>query len=335
MTALVGRGAALLAALSLCALGCTEGTVTRVVDGETLEGRPIAPEAYAAYTKAELWAAAGNRQAALAEFDRALDADPRSPTILCRIGELTCVERTRESGRRALKSFARALDRDPHHAPAFLGRAECLERLGRTKEALVDAERGAHLDPLSLESTRTVARLLFAVGRRSEAWTWLEARAAFEPSSSEAATLVLEAAIREKDPVRVARARRALGTLGGGTAPSLDEALARRDLASARRAGLSERLSGAKLALYSLDRAPELALEQALATLRADSQDTDAWTAALVAADRVGDERQFAEILPLLDAEPLAPSPRALALLSELIARRAGPDAAKALAATE
>lgn len=332
MTARARRGAAIVA-LSLSALGCAEGAVTRVVDGETLEGPPIAPEAYAAYAKAELWAAAGNRRAALAELDRALDADPRSPTILSRIGELTCEDPTRESGRRALKSFARALDRDPHHAPAFLGRAECLERMGRTKEALVDAERGAYLDPISLESTRTVARLLFAVGRRSEAWTWLEARAAFEPASPEAAHLVLEAAIREKDPVRAARTRKALGALDGSTSPSLDEALARRDLASARRAALAVRLSGAKLALYSLDRAPELALEQALSTLRADSQDTDAWTAALVAADRVGDERRFAEILPLLDAEPLAPSPRALALLSELIARRAGPDAARALAA--
>jgi len=333
VTSRSGRGAAIVVALSLWAFGCADGSVTRVVDGETLEGPPIAPEAYAAYAKAELWAAAGSRRAALAEFERALDADPRSPTILTRIGELRCEDRPREDGRRAMKSFARALERDPHYAPAFLGRAQCLERLGRTKEALADAERGAYLDPLSLESTRTVARLLFAAGRRREAWTWLEARAAFEPSSSDAAALVLEAAMREKDQVRAARARKALGSLDELPPPTLDEALARRDLASARKAGLAQRLSGAKLALYSLDRAPELALEQALVTLRADPQDTDAWTAALVAADRVGDERRFAEILPLLDAEPLPPSPRALALLSELIAHRAGPDATKALAA--
>jgi tetratricopeptide (TPR) repeat protein len=261
---------------------------------------------------------------------RRIDADPASPQILTRIGELRCEPGSTDAATSALDAFDRALARDPEYGPAFLARARCLEALGRREEALAQARRGAYLDPLRLESTRIVARLLFSLGRRQEAWTWLEARVALEPSSVAALKLLIEAAAREKDPARRASARHDLEALVRRDPLTLDEAIARRDLSAMRRAALARRLSGAMLAHYCLERAPDLALEQALATLRADGQDSDAWTVALVAADRLGDERHFGEALDLLDAEPSRPSPRSLALLSELIERRAGEDAAKA-----
>jgi tetratricopeptide (TPR) repeat protein len=291
------RRGALAATLGAVLLGCGPGTVTRIVDGQMLEGRPIPPEAYASYLKAELWVAAGNRKAALAELENALDADPRSPQILTRIGELTCLPPANPSaGHRAFSWFERALERDAEYAPAFLGRARCLEALGRKGEALRDAEQGAYLDPLLLESTRTVARLLFAVGRHADAWRWLDARVTLEPESRDAWQLVLEAATREKDAVRSLRARRALGLAKEQDETPVDEAL-----------------------------------DEALATLRADPEDTEAWTRALVAADLRGDERKFHEALTLLSPEALAPSERSLALLAELIARRVGPDGRAAL----
>ena len=49
MRAVARRGVLLFCVVLL---GCGPGTVTRVVDGEMLEGRAIPPDAYAAYAKA-------------------------------------------------------------------------------------------------------------------------------------------------------------------------------------------------------------------------------------------------------------------------------------------
>jgi hypothetical protein len=78
--------------------------------------------------------------------------------------------------------------------------------------------------------------------------------------------------------------------------------------------------------------APKLALAQAELVLAADPSDSDAWIAALAAADELGDEIRFSETVRLLDPEPLAPSPKALAVLEKLVERRLGREAASALA---
>jgi Tfp pilus assembly protein PilF len=292
-----------VACLWLAGAGCAPGTVTRVVDGRTLEGRPISAKAYAAYAKAELYAAEGDRKHALELYARALDQDPGSPELIARYGEVLC-EQT--AGTDALDRFDRALELDPEYAPAFLGRARCLSRLGRAAEALAAARRAAALDPMAFETTREVARLLFVLRRPEEAWRWLEARLALEPASRGALSLLLEAAERERDAVRVERARRALAVAPRG--PLANE----RPLASA-------------------SAAPLRALELSERRLAADPEDTDAWTAGLVAADLVGDEERFRKILGELGEAPLPITPAALELLAELVARRCGPQAASAL----
>lgn len=290
--------------LWLAGASCTPGTVTRVVDGERFEGRPIAEEAYAAYAKAELYAAQGDRKHALALLATALDEDPASPELVTRYGELLC---DGEAGPEALERFQRALDLDPEYAPAFLGRARCLERLGRKAEALAAAEHAAYLDPMGLAATREVSRMLFARGRTEEAWRWLEARVLLDPDSRAAHALLLEAAVREKDGARAERARRALG--GNGSELTLD----------------------ASAPLRALPAEPRRALERAERRLAADPEDTDAWIAGLVAADLLGEEERFRALLGALGERPLPPTPAALSLLTELLARRCGSEAAAAL----
>jgi tetratricopeptide (TPR) repeat protein len=297
------RGAIVL--LWLASTGCAAGSVTRVVDGEAVEGRPVAAEAYAAYAKAELFRAQGDRKQALRFLDQALDMDPGSPELVARYGEVLCDEAATPA---ALARFERALELDPRYAPAFLGRARCLGRLGRTREALADAVQAASLDPMSLDTTREVSKLLFTTGRPRDAWLWLEARVLLEPAARGPQALLLEAAEREHDVVRAERARHFLGTAAPVDPPPT-----------------------ATVAIGTVSGAPLRALSQAERRLAADPEDTDAWAAGLVAADLVGDEDRFGKILRALGESPLPMAPGSLALLADLVARRCGTDAATSL----
>ncbi|HEY3497668.1 MAG TPA: hypothetical protein VGK73_23380 [Polyangiaceae bacterium] len=331
--------------LSLALAGCFgRGSVTRAVDGQVREGRAIDEAAYASYLRAAFLESTGQRELALEELERALDWDPVSPEILTRIGELRCGTNLAanaagpapDAAHAGLVAFSRALGLDDTYGPAWLGRARCLERSGRRDEALVAAERAVYYDPLRIETTTTTARLLFALDRPNEAWTWLDARVLLEPGSVDAERARLAAARAHNDAPRVARSERALGALGRlatpGSRTRLEQAIAAGDLSAARARAMELRISSTELALFAVKRAPALAFEQALSVLRADPSDTSAWVAAIAAADLLGDDQRFADALDELAADPLPPSPEALELLARLISRRAGKDAEAAFA---
>jgi tetratricopeptide (TPR) repeat protein len=314
------------------------GPVTRVADGETIEGRAIEPEAYAAYLRASVLEARGDAPGAVAELERALDEDPESPEIVTRIARLLCAHGggSREAAEEALDSFDDALALDATYAPAWLGLAECRERRGNRAGALKAAQFAAYYDPSSSAATRTVARLLFALGRPDEAFTWLEALVTLFPMSREAEQALLDAAVERNDRAREKRARSALAALGTADRKArdtaLDEAIRRDDLAAARPLAISLSIRPSSLALLALERsAPSLALEQARLVLAADPSDSDAWIAALAAADELGDGAAFSEALRMLDPDPLPPTPRALEILAKLVERHGGPEGAAAL----
>jgi tetratricopeptide (TPR) repeat protein len=330
--------AAALAVVLGVTSGCRGGAeVTRIVDGRLERGRAIDEEAYAASFRAGIFDASGDRERALEELERALVADPDSPELLTRYGEVACGA-TRSSPPHpasALSAFSRALTLEPTYAPAWLGRARCLELLGREPEALAAAELAAAYDPEDVPTTELIARLLFAFGRRAEAWAWLDGLATLAPESPEAQRARLVAASRQHDRQRELVARRALEALGarlpGDAGLELDRAIERGDLAAARKAALGLGLTGSGLALVLARRAPVLGLAQGEAVLLADPTESDAWIAALTAADALADRGSFERILSLLDREPLPPSNTGLALLGELLARHTGGDGQKAL----
>jgi tetratricopeptide (TPR) repeat protein len=332
------RGVA-LAAVVACVAGCGAGTpVTRIVDGRPEAGRAVDEEAYAASLRAGIFDATGDRDRALEELERALAVEPDSPELLARYGEVACGAERSSPPRpaSALSAFSRALALDPTYAPAWLGRARCLELLGREPEALAAAELAAAYDPEHVGTTELVARLLLAFGRKTEAWAWLDGLATLAPDSPEAQRALLSAAVRLRDRDREQRARQALTALGvqlpGDATQELERAIAQRDLPAARRAAISLQLPSGGLAVLLARRAPELALTEAEAVLRADPSASDAWIAALAAADALADHERFVALLPVLDAEPLPPSNAALALLGELVLRHAGEDGARAFA---
>ena len=320
------RSRSLFTFIAIALTSCiAPGGVTRVADGEVSEGRGIDAEAYASYFRAATLEAAGERKQALVELERALDSDPGSPEVLTRMGEVTCRSNPRfplaspampaEAAERALLWFARALDADQRYAPAWLGRAVCLETQGKRQEALAQAERAAELDPLRPESTRVMVRLLTALGRPEEAARWLSGYRVLVPAPLESEPPTGDSGVGKS---------RATAT------HALERAFSDHDLPAARAAALELGLSSSGLALAAATAAPELALAQALSVLRADPSESDALIAALVAADRVGDDAHFAEALQLFGGEPLPPSPRARELFSEVLIRHAGNPALEA-----
>lgn len=329
---------AALAVVLGVATACRGGAeVTRIVDGHAERGRAVDEEAYAASLRAGILDASGDRTRALDELERALASDPESAELLTRYGEIACgaARSSPPHPASALSAFSRALALEPTYAPAWLGRARCLELLGREPEALAAGVLAAAYDPEDVPTTELVARLLFAFGRREEAWAWLDGLATLAPDSPEAQRARLLAALRQHDRERELVARRALEALGarlpGDTGVELDRAIERRDLLAVRRAAIGLRLSGSDLALVLARRAPALALIHGEAVLLADPTASDAWIATLTAADALADGESFARILPLLDPEPLLPSNTGLSLLGELVARHTGPEGRKAL----
>jgi tetratricopeptide (TPR) repeat protein len=331
------RAARLLPALLLG--GCLGGgNVTRIVDGHVEEGRAIDEEAYAASLRAGIADATGDRDRALGELERALAADPDSPELLARYGELSC--RVGRDGTSSpgtgLAALSKAISLDASYAPAWLGRARCLLILGRERDALTAAVAAAENDPTDANATELIANLFFAAGQKADAWAWLDGLATLEPSSREAQRALLAAALREHDATRAALASQALERLGermpNAARNSLHDAIAAGDLAAARRAAIDLRLSSAGLALELAKAAPALAIDEASAVLAADPTATDAWIAGLSAADALGDSGRFDEILRALGPEPLPPSALGLALLGELVARHTGDDGRTALA---
>lgn len=340
MTRRARRHAAFVMVSALAAsTGCRSGAeVTRIVDGRAETGRAVDEEAYAASLRAGIYDATGDRDRALEELERAMLSDPDSAELLTRYGEVACgaARSSPPHPASALTAFSRALALEPTYAPAWLGRARCLELLGREPEALAAGELAAAYDPEDVGTTELVARLLFAFGRRAEAWAWLDGLATLAPDSPEAQRARLLAAARQHDRERELIARRALEALGarlpGDTGVELDRAIERRDLPAVRRAAIELRLSKSELSVALVRRAPDLAMLEGSAELRADPSASDAWIAALAAADALGDRARFAELLPLLAAEPQPPSDAALVLLGELVARHAGNDGERALA---
>lgn len=330
---------ALFGCLALPGCGFSFGPVTRVVDGIPEESRYISPEAYAAYARGTYFESRGELGAALDAYEQALDEDANSPEIYTRIGAVRC----KTSFSHAQRAFERALDLDPEYAPAWHERARCLAANGRHAEALTAATRGLELDPERLDTSLLIVELQTRLGKTDEARRWLDALVTLAPSSRPAAQALLEAARRDRDRGRELWARELLReTPSGGyeasivrAAPEGSEplavALARGDLAAARRAAVAASLTAGELAaLAAAAGHTKLAHEQATLALSADPSDSDAWIAGLVALDLSRDEAAFAEWLDRLDAAPRPPRALAARLLSELLERRTSAEAARA-----
>jgi tetratricopeptide (TPR) repeat protein len=329
----------LVASVTACAGG---GRVTRIAGGFREEGRYIGPGSYAAFTSGVIAEASGRYADARAFYEQALDDDDESPEILTRLGAVRCQLAVRGANgelEAAERAFREALELDPTFAPAYYERALCSRARGKREAALGDAKSAVGFDAEPVAYTRLVSDLLFESGRSKEAWTWLDALAVRSPDSAEVWSAYRGAAERQNDAVRLRRAFESQARLGApekrpeaADTEVIDALLLLGDLPAARIAAKARRWQSSELALRAVELgALEVGYEQAMLVLGADPGDADAWIAALVAADEQRRPERFEAALRALDARPLAPSARAVALLEGLLARLSGADAARAL----
>ncbi len=328
-------------------MGCG-ATVTRVIDGRSVDGRPISPEVYALYLAARLAEERGDLELALCRYAAVLDEDPHAIEAWIRRGALECHIQPKNAAR----SLAQAQELDPSHPGVFAARAECAKRRGEREKALRFARRAFELEPTDFEFTRHLASALVDAGRSDEAEAllsgWLRRRPRdrrilefwcnLRPGSQELIKAVLSehdpALATQKaalplpfvrtDPPNLARAR------NRGLVNQLDAALARGDRAEALT--ISRQLGLPLLELVARARAAgatELELELSLIALRLTPDQVPLWLRAIDLAVRLGQEVAEKELLTRLPTvkRPLTAQERTL--LRQLLARRVGNQAAR------
>lgn len=328
---------AVAAALAACGPGRYE--VVRVVDGEQIPGRFVSEQAYADYARAAVLEAAGDANGALLSYMAALENDGDSAELWTRLGLLRC----RLDRPDATAAFSEAERIDPEYEPLWRARAQCLLHRGKPKEALASALRAVARDPGRIDTSILVATLYARLGRFADAALWLDALAATHSDSVAAQRALLDYARDQHDAPRARMAESAIAVLEPharetDTRPleplisrdELDRKLPTANLDAARSLSLRAHVAAGELALRAaaLGRL-DLATEQAGWLLTADPTDSDAWVAALVAADLSRDEAAFAEALVKIGDGAAHPSPLGRALFAELLMRRVGPEAAR------
>jgi tetratricopeptide (TPR) repeat protein len=308
--------------LASLATGCiwTEGSVTRIYAGKTKEERFIVPEAYAHYTEAQLLETSGDDAAAEQEYLQAVDLDPDSVDIWTRLGAVRC---RLESDFDAAFGNAESLDRD--YAPLWRERSICALSRNDSQHAIEWGKRAIALDPDDARSSLAVTRALEKAGQIQEAARWKLALQLRDPGGPSFEAAVQNLIQKGKRP---ARSKASISTRPGRK--DVDHALLHDSPKRARELALKSGVPVSELAM----RAAALGLTEIAATesrrvLDADPDDSDAWIAALVAADLAHDEERFLTATGLLGSEPLAPGPLGRRLLVELLARRISIEAAR------
>lgn len=100
---------------------------------ENAQGSAMKEQGY--LMRAASWLAAGNFEAALADYDAVLAANPKS--VKACLGRAS-VFVARDDREKALQEFARAMAIDPNDTTPYIARAEAAERWGDTKSAIED-----------------------------------------------------------------------------------------------------------------------------------------------------------------------------------------------------
>jgi hypothetical protein len=321
---------------ALVAIGVTacggEGAVARVVDGHTIDGHFIEPEAYAEFLDGALLEAKGDLKGAEASYERALRVDGAAE-IYARLGRVRCLIARRASD----EAFARAKWKGKKIGPVWLADAECALDRGEVARATASAERAAALQPRNAQASVLVVRALVLAGDRDRAARWLRAARLFysefaglPASLNEIAGMqapsAVSASVSPPGSHRVPAERRSQAAIA-----TLDAALVEGDAPRARAAAVEAGLGNAAIALRAVELGqPTFAKELAELTLAAEPGNVDARIAALAAADLTHDDaalRRYTARLPDL-RDP--PSTAAIRVMIAVLFRRVGADAARA-----
>jgi tetratricopeptide (TPR) repeat protein len=316
-----------------------------MVGGHRVEGRFVADQAYAAYLKGVVLETEGQVDGALAAYGEAIAHDPDSAELWTRVGVLRCADRHKpvspvKTGG-PWEAFDRASKINPEYEETWTERARCHLKRGEIDDAARTARVAVSLDPDRAEPAILLAQVLERQTRIDEGRRWLDGLVARNPSSIEAHEAVIAFAGRTHDEARRLAAEEMLAALRPGRGSEaqrdhphlseVDAALVRGDFERARRLALAARVSSGGLALRAVALGkPSFARSQAELVLAADPTDSDARTAAAVAADLSRDDAALARAMSGVPPGATGLSPLATLLMAELLARRVGPAAESA-----
>jgi tetratricopeptide (TPR) repeat protein len=312
-----------LGALFVAAACNPNEAVVRVVNGHEVPGRFIVPEAYAAYLEGVLAESRGDFALARAEYERANIEDPNSAEIWARLGAVLC---TREHAS-ADAAFARAEALGPATEDGPLAHAECALTRGDAAVAVTEGLRAAELAPNDVEASLVLSRAYEKRGNVVAARQWLRAlELRTHPG-------IGRSSLPPGGAPQVEAAMAPAPTAKGETNPPsrLDAALVENDLERAKRLAVRERVPTSELALRAI-RSGRVEFAEATANraLGAEPGSTDARIAALAGADFSHDERSFDDLVKRLPKARTEPTDLGARVMSELLLRRLGPEAARA-----
>jgi hypothetical protein len=139
---------AALALLAPASFGCAHPwVVQRAYGGDLVEGRYVAPEAYAAFLRGAIAEAERRPADALIAYEEAAQRDSASPEPWTRMAEVRCATGGSAEVKRGERAIEHALALDPGYAPAWAARAACAAARGDTPTEHAAATRAALLDP--------------------------------------------------------------------------------------------------------------------------------------------------------------------------------------------
>jgi hypothetical protein len=360
------RRAAGIAALAvLVGCGAGGGKVTRVIDGRLVEGRFVAPEAYALFLRGAIAEGSDALPEAIASYEAVARVDDEDPEVFARIARARCARDPRDPKARAALERAFALDAD--YGPAFAAAAACGDTSAAERAARVEPrDAGAQLAyARKAPAGAARARLLELTLEQPNSGDALDALASWADAHDDLDLLVLalgEAARRvpRLDAVtakrvlalagegQTARARRvaaalldARGLAERGGAPldettraavgrlAVDEAAERDDETALRRRAIAARLpiteAAARAALATRF---DLAASIARVTLAADPNDAGARMVLAASAEARGDASALRAAFSTPSRSRSAPA-AACALLARALLRASSADAAR------
>ncbi|HEY1959028.1 MAG TPA: hypothetical protein VGH28_25620, partial [Polyangiaceae bacterium] len=110
-------------ALGVAACGGSGGQVTRIVDGRTVEGHFVGPEAYGSFLRGAIEEAHGALEKAAESYEAVARVDDSDPEVFARIARVRCERDPHDA--RAQEAIARALELDADYGPALAAAAIC------------------------------------------------------------------------------------------------------------------------------------------------------------------------------------------------------------------
>lgn len=284
---------------SACALAwasaCGGYTSTvRMVDGETLPGRPVSPRAYALYFDAMLAEAAGKLEAARESYLTAIEFDDEAPELWTRVGSLSCQLKLRSAD----EEFANALDLDKHYAPAWLEKSRCALRKNQLTQAMSFAREAQLSAPYDFDPTALIAELYVRDSDVKSALRQWVGYVTIKPKDWRAWEAIVQLSHHHNVAPWDTLARRALAAVPSQTSTldstashaALRRAILDDQLDLARSIATSYRLPQALILEQALELGRyELALAQAKLLVPATPESADLWAMGWLAASRAGD----------------------------------------------